>query len=216
VVEVVATSEDASSAPLVADLKQAAEAPDLVVRLTNTGTIGGVVVDGRGDPVAQAVVTCTPFQVEAVGVRPVVVESTDASGRFTCRALPPGDCQVQATRPFSPNTVHPGLRGVGQRARTGTRNLRLVVPADGALRLRVRRPDGAPARSFTVGLVQGLPPLAVTTENGEYLVTGLPPRTYYLTIRSGDLVHTRPVTVREGETTVIDDIVLEPFAPSPR
>ncbi len=199
---VIALSEAASSQPVSIDLTAASEKRDLVLRLDLTGSISGIVVDGAGEPVAEAQVAGYPdFFAGEVGddfaLRGPATDTTDGGGRFALRGLPTGNYRLFPSR--SGIGQNPFTRE-GAKAKTGDRDVRLVLQADGGVKGKVAFEDGSAPGLFTVstGYTAGVP---VATRDGSFELPALAPGTHDIAIRGPDFAETfvRGVEVASGQ-----------------
>ncbi|HEY3357292.1 MAG TPA: carboxypeptidase-like regulatory domain-containing protein [Polyangia bacterium] len=215
VVHVLAAHDGILSEPLQVDLTDRDRA-DLVLPLTMDGAVAGVVLNPDRTPVAGAIVMCVSATRAAVGLRPVLPETTDVQGRFACRGLPPGGVHVSATRPGANYNIHPGLRADAKNAKVGDENLEIVIPDDGSLSGRVRLAGGGPAKEYTLSLVNGLKPHLFRTEDGAFTLDELAAMTYEMKIvapkhKTKKLM----VVVRQKLKNDLGEIVLEEGADPP-
>jgi protocatechuate 3,4-dioxygenase beta subunit len=95
------------------------------IELAEGGTVEGVVVDARGDPVQGARVAPdrAPTYL-AVGATPPGVAVTDAEGRFKLGELPEGELTLEA---YAPDVGRARVSGVRVNAGRRTLNLRITV-----------------------------------------------------------------------------------------
>ncbi len=208
--EAVALAESGSSATVPVD----ASAGDVSgVRLTVDvqGTIAGVVVDKTGEPLEGVQVGAIPdfrsgnFDPQAFRLRGFPQELTDAGGRFELAGLAPGTYMVRASRVASGRARMFGMDG--ERAETGTRDLRIVLPADGSVKGKVAFADGTVPTPFTIGV--GFTQEPVASKDGSFELGGLPPRSYQLVVRGSSIDQkTVPVEIEEGEVTDVGTITV--------
>lgn len=192
---IMAITESASSEALEVDLRQTGEAGGLVLALTISGTIAGVVVDGAGEPVAEAQVTAYPdFWSGAPSddflLRGTSAAITDGGGRFELQGLPQGTYRLRASRARvrSMEFVEPGVQ-----AATGDRDVKLVLEQPGGIKGVVQFEGGGAPQAFTVTV--GFPPgVPVASGSGAFALGELPPGTYDVTFRGTEFA---PRTVRD-------------------
>jgi hypothetical protein len=177
-VDLVATTAAGTSENTVIDLDLAPHSGDIVLRVQHLLAITGVVSDRRGAPVADASIVCVGLPRGAVGLRPIVPETTDADGRFACRGLAPGDYSLTAIRPYPNNNQSAAMRSAGARAAAGDDGVALVLPDDGTLRGRIARADGSVPARFGVQLDAGGAPRVFDSPDGRFELGGLAPRAY--------------------------------------
>jgi hypothetical protein len=208
----VAMSEEASSPAVPVDLTAAEEVRDLVLRLDVSGRIEGIVVDGAGQPVAEAQVTAyrdffSGEPSEDMALRGPSVEGTDGGGRFAFRGLVDGSYRLHASR--SGLTANPFARR-STKATTGTTNLRLVIEQDGGIRGKVAFDDGSAPAMFTVQ-VGFSPAMPVASKDGKFLLSTVPPGSHDLTVRGPDFSQTvvRDVAVTASQVRDVGVIKVE-------
>lgn len=198
----VAIAETAASATVAVDTT-AGDVRDVVLRVDVTGVIAGIVVDRSGEPQDGVQVSAMPdfrggnFDPGAFRLRGRIQDLTDGDGHFELVGLAPGSYVVSASRSASGRGGRP-FGGDGETAETGTKNLRIVLPADGGVKGKVAFADGSAPVGFSVsaGAVQD----QAGGKDGSFQLTDLPPRAYRLTVRGSDLDDkTVDVTVEEGK-----------------
>ena len=212
--EAVALAESGSSANVAVDTT-AGDVGKLTLTIDQTGTIAGVVVDKTGTPLEGVQVSALPdFRTGSGGdpmqfrLRGLPQELTNAGGEFEIVGLAPGSYMVRASRAATGNRARMmGLDG-GQQAEAGTRNLRIVLPADGGVKGKVAFADGTTPTPFTVGVGFSNEPIA--TKDGTFELRDLPPQKYTLTVRGPDFdQQTVAVTVEEGAIADAGTIVVK-------
>ena len=177
-VEVVATGDAAASSLEVVKLG-AGGVRDLELVLDVDGVIAGVVVDSEGEPIAGAQVWADPDRdgsepASSMALRSRPVALTDAGGRFRFGGLPDGSYSLRAASPGRSDPARALLRDDVD-ARVGARDVRIVLPADGALRGRVVFAGGEPARVFTVSLGGWGVDFPIASDDGRFEIGDLPP-----------------------------------------
>ncbi|MCG8419216.1 MAG: carboxypeptidase-like regulatory domain-containing protein [Proteobacteria bacterium] len=208
-VRLVAQSDEASSEAVTANLQQTPDRSGLVLELTISGTIAGVVVDSDGEPVAEAQITVLPDfwqggPTDDFSLRGMAAEITDGGGRFALRGLPEGKYRVRASRgevDFA-QFIQPGVQ-----ATTGTEDLRLVLDRPGRVVGILALDDGSIPEAFTVAV--GFPPgVPVANNTGAFEVDELPPGRYDVTFRGPSFApHTvRDVMIAAGKDTDLGTI----------
>jgi protocatechuate 3,4-dioxygenase beta subunit len=184
---------------------------ELVIDLT--GTIAGVVVDPDGHPIEGAQVSAGPnFRDQRASgdfsnwrLRGFPEDLTDASGKFTLTGLAPGSYQVSALRSHAATR---GRRGAaeGVVAETGTKDLKIVLAPEGAVKGRVAFSDGTAPAAFTVSV--GMMQQAFAGDS-TFELDALAPQHYELQVR-GPAFETRAVdvTIEPGKTADVGTIVV--------
>ncbi|MDX2091373.1 MAG: carboxypeptidase regulatory-like domain-containing protein [Kofleriaceae bacterium] len=189
---------------------------------TANGVIAGIVVDDAGAPVADVTVNAvlrdrSPAElVKRDGVASLVATSatTDPRGQFSITDLPPGDYGLWAgafDRPLMPveaATFLPGLdpSRIMTSAKTGDKNVRLVLKRSGGVRGKVAFADtGEPVPSFTVDREPAFEnELGVPARDGRFELTALPPGTFSLRIHGAGFLHTQQTDVHIEPGTISD------------
>jgi hypothetical protein len=170
---------------------------DLEIRLQLGGRIAGVVTDRHGVGIENAQVVCVGLPRGAIGTRPVLPETTDAQGRFTCSALAPGEYLLTAIRPYPNNNQSPAQRSAGASAQTGARDVHIVLPDDGAIVGRMHR-AGQIVDKFTVGMSAGAAPRPFDSPDGSFTLDGLAPGSHLLHIAGPSFSRQIEILVPEG------------------
>ena len=163
-----------------------------------TGTIAGIVVDPGGQPMEGVQVSAGPsfgdnrnrIDFSQWRLRGFPQELTDASGRFKLTGLATGTYTVSAAPAASRARRGPGV-GDGVTAKTGDSNVKIVLPPEGAVKGKVAFADGTSPQAFTVSVGMVSQPFA---GDGEFVLDGLPPQKYELSVR-GPSFQTRSVEV---------------------
>ncbi len=209
--EAVALADRGSSATVPVDTT-AGDVSGVNLTLDITGTIAGVVVDKQGEPLEGMQVSAFPdfrsgsFDPSSFRLRGFPQELTDAGGRFELVGLAPGAYMVRASRSVAGRGRTFGTMD-GERAETGTRDLRIVLPADGSVKGKVALADGTVPTPFSVGV--GFSQELINARDGSFVLGDLPPRKYQLVVRGATIDQkTVPVEVEEGEVTDVGTITV--------
>jgi hypothetical protein len=107
-------------------------------------------------------------------------ELTDSAGRFMLTGLAPGSYRVRANRARAAARGR-GWAAEGVSARTGTRDLRIVLPPEGAVTGVVAFADGTPPGAFVVSV--GFMTESFAGGDGSFTVDGLVPGKVRLGVR---------------------------------
>jgi hypothetical protein len=208
--EAVALAESGSSETRPVDASQG-DVADVRLTIDITGTIAGIVVDKQGEPLEGVQVGAAPdfrsggFDPQAFRLRGFPQELTDAGGRFELAGLAPGAYMVRASRSTAARGRMFGMEG--ERAETGTTNLRIVMPGDGGVKGKVAFADGSVPTPFTVGV--GFTQEPVASKDGSFVLGELPPRRYQLVVRGPEIDQkTVDVEVKEGEVADVGTITV--------
>jgi RNA polymerase sigma-70 factor (ECF subfamily) len=165
--QVIATHEQGASAMTPADLAATREA-SLALTIGVHGTIEGIVVDGRGQPVPEAQVIAQPLNAGRTNqpgvweLRGVPTMASDSDGRFRFRGLPEGAYALRGARPEdAPDTI---AQQAETAARPGDRDVRVVLSGGALVRGLVRFEDGSTPKAFGVRVGRGRPRSFATTD----------------------------------------------------
>lgn len=196
-----AEGERAASAVVEVSLVEAARRDQLRVVLDVEGTISGVVVDERGEPVPEVSVRCFPdvlagASYESFAVGGTSSATTDGAGAFTVRGIPDGQYRLWAAR-GSGGAAAGGFGKTSARAKTGDRDVRLLLSAPGRLLGKIANSEGKPPALASV-IVSGHMP--VTTRNGSFIVEEIEPGKVDVTVRGPEFAERtlRDVEVKAG------------------
>jgi hypothetical protein len=185
----------------------AAPGSKITLKLVRTAVFRGLVVDADGvaepDAFVRAVLSGPPSPAQA---SPQIAWnwSTDANGKFEWDGLPPGTYYLWARR--GEMQVYPPVKkeiGGGQEV-----EVRLQLSHKGArIAGRVRRSDDAPLRSQTHATLIGRSPVwfprnpvAQVDREGRFLVTGVLPGRYEISIGGGS--HSMAIAAGQREVEV--------------
>jgi protocatechuate 3,4-dioxygenase beta subunit len=208
----VATGEGTSSPGVELDLATRGDVRDLVLRLELDGAIEGVVVDDKGEPVAEAQVIALPDvlaggSLSELGVRGPASAATDGAGTFRLTGLPEGAFRLRATRGDRPRRdvfIEPGVA-----AKTGDRNVKLVLRAPGVLEGRVVLSTGNAPKAFTIA-VGARSPHPVSSRDGSFSLVGVTAGSYDVAITGDEFTEKilRDVEVTGGTTKDLGTITV--------
>ena len=204
-VNVLGSSETAASEIIELDLEAKPKTDNLEIILGVTGTIGGMVVDSSGEPLAETQVVLYPdwssgkFDSERAALRGGSHATTDGEGHFVFSGLAQGSYMLKPTN--DPNNTLL-WQTEGTRAHTGDSQVRLVLASPGKVRGTVVSETGKAITNFTVTV--GFPPgNPVVDSQGTFELDQIPPGKYDVKISGAEFGATTvaDVEVRVGETT---------------
>jgi sarcosine oxidase gamma subunit len=213
-VRVVALHETATSAAQTADLG-GGDRRDVELVLDLDGVIAGVVVDTDGEPVDGAQVRLVPDFRRGRGgrgdrsdirLRGLSTTITDPGGNFELTGLDEQTYRIQAAPP-GVMLRFGGRRGRdAQQVKAGQRDVRVVLPALGAISGRVVYEDGDPATAFTVRAGRGWRgrPTPFASKDGGFRLGELEPQTYALAISGADFGDKRIEDVELAAGATVD------------
>jgi protocatechuate 3,4-dioxygenase beta subunit len=208
----VAWSQQGSSELVDVDMRSGAEQTGIVLELTRSGTITGVVAESDGTPVAYAQVsffvenqTVTPPQGvkadayhNALLANPrsqgVVVAGDD--GRFVIAGLVDGDYQLEARRPTATSVAPVFSAAHLGKVRPG-KAVTLTLPALGSISGRVVADDGGPvsgamiAAALWQGAATSYPPGKLVGADGRFKLAAVPAGRYGVKVSGTNLVDAR-------------------------
>jgi uncharacterized GH25 family protein len=206
-----AESDDAASVITDVELTES-DKHDLRLVLDVTGVIAGVVVDSVGEPVAEVQVTAVPdfwsgAELSSLMLGGFSTATTDGGGGFAITGLAEGNYQLSAGSAVDMQRMFSEKAMV---ARTGDKNVRLVLPARGAIKGKVAMARTGKVPAMATVQVGWQP--AVTVVAGEFELQDLAPGKYDLKVRGLEFaeLHKRDVTVTSGKTTDVGTIVVHP------
>ncbi|MBP9086696.1 MAG: carboxypeptidase regulatory-like domain-containing protein [Kofleriaceae bacterium] len=212
----VAIAESGAS-PNVALDTTAGDVKDLTLVLDIDGTIAGIVVDDKGEPLEGVQVSAGPNfrgggnrgDMANWRLRGFPEELTDAGGRFTLTGLAPGSYLVRATRSRSGGGGNrgPGF-GEGVEAETGNQNLRVVLPAEATIKGKIAFADGRVPKTFSAGV--GMGGQQFGSGDGTFVLEHIAPQKYSLTIRGPEFTAKMiDVDPQAGQTLDVGAITVE-------
>ncbi len=208
-VQIMAQSDQAASEAVSVDLSEKSRATNVVVQLLDDLTISGRVTEPDEEtPIPYATVMCMGSpRSRAVAIHQVTPETADEQGRFTCRALAPGEYGITAMRPFPNNNQSPWMRSATVMAYAGEQDVVIPIPQDGSISGRVILPGGAPSRQFAVGIDPGGDPRPFSSPDGRFSLNGLAPKLYQVRVFvEGKPPVTVTAQVEPGQNTDLGDI----------
>ena len=186
---------------------------DVTLVLDVTGTIAGIVVDPRGQPVEGAQVSAGPNFRDSGALQDMVQwrlrgfpqELTDAGGRFTLTGLAVGSYLVNAMPAAAASRGRRGF-GEGVVAQTGQTALKLVLQPEGAVKGKVAFADGRTPAAYTVSI--GMTSQAFTGE--AFVLDAIAPNRFELNVRGPSFQpRTIEVVIEGGKTLDVGTITVE-------
>ena len=183
--QLVALHESGSSATVDTDTTNG-DVRDLALVLDVTGTISGIVVDPKGQPIEGAQVTAGPsfsdnrtqMDFSAWRLRGFPQSLTDAAGAWKLVGLAPGTYNVTASRAGTQRNFF--ATGDGVSANTGDTNVKITLPPTGNVKGKVQLADGSTPPFFNVAVGMIAQP---GNSDGTFLLENLPPQKYELSVR---------------------------------
>jgi Carboxypeptidase regulatory-like domain/PDZ domain len=173
------------------------------IELTEGGTVEGVVVDARGDPVqgARVALDRAPTYL-AVGATPPGVAVTDADGRFKLGELPEGELTLEA---YAPDVGRARVSGVHVSAGRRTLNLRITVRKEDG---ESRDPGASGGVAVTLGETSEEVVLVGVAQGSEAERAGLAPDDVVVSV-DGVAVHTIEEARGRLNGPISDDVVIK-------
>ena len=206
-----AESTEAASAIVPVDLKAVPERRDVKLVLDVTGVIAGVVVNTKGQPVAEVQVSATRdfwgggsndnWALSGWGSA-----TTDGGGAFTIRGLEDGDYQINAHR--TSLGVSEAFQRKGTLAHTGDTKVKVTMPSPGAIKGKLVLASGDAPKLASVSVSWERMSPAV---GGSFVLDDLAPGKYDLTVRGFEFAEQvkRDVEVDEGKAVDVGTITLK-------
>ncbi len=196
-----AESDTAASKIADVDLVEQRERRDLKLVLDVSGTIAGVVVDGKGAPVAEVQVNAFPdilggASTDGLALAGLSSATTDGGGNFKITGLPDGAYRLWAARPGG---MFGGFAGQSTPAKTGDKAVRITLAAPGAIKGTIAIDGAGPPKLATVAIGWQAPTPA---QDGAFELTKLDPGSYDVRFTGPDFAELvkRDVKVEPGAT----------------
>lgn len=203
-----AESDTAASKIIDVDLETKGEVTNLEMVLDVTGTIAGIVVDEKGQPVPEVAVNAFPdimggAKTEGIRLAGMSNTTTDGGGAFTIHGLPDGKYRLWAAR-ASAGFQEWGQQGVP--AATGDKGVKIVLPAPGGLKGSIAI-QGVSEAPRTAMVQVGVSP-ATPANGGLFDIKDVMPGTHDVTFRSPEFAEfiKRDVKIEPGKTTDLGKI----------
>ncbi|CAN5906672.1 hypothetical protein BH11MYX3_BH11MYX3_12630 [soil metagenome] len=205
-----AESDMAASKITDVDLDAKAEVTGLELVLDVSGTIVGIVVDDKGQPVPEVTVNAFPdilsgASTEGLALAGMSSATTDGGGGFVIHGLPDGAYKLWAARASA------GFQDWGQQgtsAKTGDKGVKITLAAPGELKGSVVL-DGANGGTLTAMVQVGTQP-STPTSDGSFDIKDITPGTYDVTFRGLDFAEMvkRDVKIEPGKTTDLGKVTV--------
>ena len=203
-----ADSGDTASKLVDIDLEAAAAADDVKLVLDVSGAIRGVVVDDAGQPVPEVSVHAVPDVFGGAGSRELMLAglsstTSDGAGGFTITGLPDGSYRLWAQR-----TSQSGTSGEGTPAKTGDKDVKVVLPATGTLTAKLALAGSSAPPHLASVMVGYQAPTPV--DDGTATVKDLAPGSYDVTFRGAEFASfiQHDVEIKPNQTTDLGTITL--------
>ena len=185
-----AESETNASKITPVDLTTQPEQPNTELVLDVGGTISGVVVDDKHQPVPEVQVSAMPDvfgggNAESFMLAGFSTATTDGAGAFTIHGLPDGAYKVRAQRSAG-NQWERGMEGTS--AKTGDKNITLVLATPGSIKGLIVKSDGS---SPSIAVVRVGMKASTPANAGAFLVDDIDPGAYDVTFHGpefGDVI----------------------------
>ncbi len=206
-----AESDTAASKLVDLDFTSQVAVKDQKLVLDVTGTITGLVVDDAGQPVTEVQVNAFPdllagASTEGLALAGMSSATTDGAGGFRIHGLPDGAYRLWAAR------HDPGMDGgwgkQSTTAKVGDKNVRIVLPAPGALVGKLVLETGAPPKVAYVQVGgQASTPASAT---GEFRLEDLAAGTYDLHVLGPEFAEyaKHDIKIEPGKTTELGSLTV--------
>jgi uncharacterized GH25 family protein len=183
--EVRAESDTNASKLVPIDLTAEPDKPNAELVLEIGGTISGVVLDDKHQPVPEVQVHAMPDvfgggNAESFMLAGFSTATTDGAGAFTIHGLPEGAYKVRAQR----NAGNQWERAMeGTSAKTGDKNVQLVLATPGSIKGLIVKSDGS---SPAIAMVRAGMKASTPASAGAFLLDDLDPGSYDVTLHGPD------------------------------
>jgi len=204
-----AESDTTASKIIAVDLAATADKKDVELVLDVAGTIAGVVIDDKGQPVAEVQVSSSPDvwgggDADTIALAGFSTATTDGAGAFTIHGLPDGPYKLHAARHSSQGREN---FSDGTSAKTGDSNVKITLASPGSIKGVIAKTDGTPPTiaSVRVGFRAGTPASA-----GVFEMDDLEPGSYDVTLHGPEFadVIKRDIKVEAGKSTDLGTITV--------
>lgn len=205
-----AESDTAASKIADVDLATKAEVTNLELVLDVSGSIAGVVVDEKGQPVPEVTVNAFPdilggASTEGLALAGMSSATTDGGGNFKIHGLPDGGYRLWAARASA------GFQEWGQQgttAKTGDTNVKITLAAPGGLKGTIVI-DGVTEPPTMSNVSIGSQP-STPAQKGVFEIKDVTPGTYDVTFRGPEFAEfvKRDVKIEPGKTTDLGKVTV--------
>ncbi|MBL9013219.1 MAG: carboxypeptidase regulatory-like domain-containing protein [Myxococcales bacterium] len=205
-----AESDLAASRIVEVDLDAKAEVTDLELVLDVSGTIAGIVVDDRGQPVPEVTVNAFPdimggASTEGLALAGLSSATTDGGGGFVIHGLPDGAYRLWASRQ-SAGFGEWGQHGTS--AKTGDKAVKITLPAPGGLKGTIAIDGASEAPAMASVQVGQQPP--TPAKAGVFEIKDVAAGTYDVTFRGPEFAELvkRDVKIEPGTVTDLGKVTV--------
>ncbi|CAN5385118.1 hypothetical protein BH11MYX1_BH11MYX1_33400 [soil metagenome] len=180
-----AESDTNASKIMSVDLTTQPEQTTTELVLDVGGTISGVVVDDKNQPVSEVQVSAMPDvfgggNAESFMLAGLSTATTDGAGAFTIHGLPDGAYKVRAQRSAA-NQWERAMEGTS--AKTGDKNVKLVLATPGSIKGLIVKSDGS---SPAIAMVRAGMKASTPANAGAFLLDDIDPGSYDVTFHGPD------------------------------
>ncbi len=207
--DVRAEGDTAASKIVAVDLTTQGDKRDVELVLDVAGTISGIVVDDKGQPVPEIQVTSNPDiwgggNAESFALAGFATATTDGAGGFTIHGLPDGAYKLHASR----HATGRAWRTEGTSAKPGDTNVKITLATPGSIKGVIAKADGTPP--VTASVRAGFR-AATPANEGVFELDELEPGPYDVTIHGPEFadVIKHDVKVETGKATDLGTITVE-------
>jgi uncharacterized GH25 family protein len=223
-IKLMASAEQGASDVVPVDLTDAPRREGVVLVLSQDGTVAGVVVDEKGQPVAEAQVIALPefgsagddAEMDRWTLGGAATDVTDQGGQFRLTGLPKGSYRLRAARGEgaggSGAAFDPSIwQRAGEVAATGTTDVKLVLEADASIKGKIAFADGTTPALYSVSTAQWGQSTPFSAKDGAFRLEGVAPGRRFLTVTGPGFMRktTDAYEVKPGQETDVGTIVVE-------
>ena len=205
-----AEADEVASRIVELDLTDKPVHENLKLVLDVSGTIAGVVVDGKGAPVAEVQVNAFPdilggASMDGLALSGFSSATTDGGGNFKITGLPDGAYRLWAARASGSSFGFGGNESTP--AKVGDKNVRITLHSPGGLEGTITIEGHGAPKAATVGIGWQAPTPA---EDGKFELKELDPGTYDVTFRGPEfaVLIKRDVKIEPGKVTDLGTVTV--------